>query len=150
MVNHLLTFSKKLFIFIAQPTKQFIIKNTCPTFSGWPFVGNEGMKPYMVMTGIHSLIPVLEHGQKERNYHFSTQSVSFRECMFLNWVLEFPSPSIHIEISVEHPVINAKWPANQPHDIHDWLPELAHYEPENWLCHQRAKYLYNLRTNWLH
>ena len=71
-------------------------------------VGNEGMKPYMVMMGIHSLIPVLEHGQKESNYHFSTQSVSFRECMFLNWVLEFPRPSIHIEISVEHPVINAK------------------------------------------
>ena len=26
-------------------------------FSGWPLVGNEGMKLYMVMMGIHSLIP---------------------------------------------------------------------------------------------
>ena len=25
--------------------------------TGWPLVGNEGMKPYMVMMGIHSLIP---------------------------------------------------------------------------------------------
>ena len=128
MVNHLLTFSKRLFIFIAQPTKQFIIKKTCPTFTKVALRregGNESIHSY---DG-----PVLEHRQKESNYHFSTQSVSFRECMFLNWVLEFPS--IRIEISVEHPVINAKWPANQPHD---WLPELAHYEPENWLCHQRT------------
>ena len=26
-------------------------------YSEWPLVGNEGMKPYMVMMGIHSLIP---------------------------------------------------------------------------------------------
>ena len=25
--------------------------------TGWPLVGNEGMKPYMVMMGIHSFIP---------------------------------------------------------------------------------------------
>ena len=26
-------------------------------YSGWPLVGNEGMKLYMVLMGIHSLIP---------------------------------------------------------------------------------------------
>ena len=27
------------------------------SFSGWPLTGNEGMESYMIMMGIHSLIP---------------------------------------------------------------------------------------------
>ncbi len=39
--------------------------------TGWPLVGNEGMKPYMVMMGIYSLIDY-EWGQPEEGTLFSS------------------------------------------------------------------------------
>ena len=60
--------------------------------SGWPLVGNEGMKPYMVMMGFHSLIPY-ESGQPVfRGIVISCREENFQDPCCFCWLGVFYIP----------------------------------------------------------
>ena len=85
------------------------------TSAGWPLVGNEGMKPYMLMMGIHSLIPYKGPASQE-----NIQSLSFE--IHATKIQRFDHHGLFRFLFFQQvpPLHDKRWPS--PMTLEDLLP----------------------------